>query len=120
MALDRADFGGSLADAIGDFQQDAPALARRHVRPRPLVERLAGGGDGAVDILGAGLGDAGERLAGRRVVTIEGLATRGVDHLSADQQFVVVELRLSDHTSPSLPPAGGSPRGDVSIRSFYQ
>lgn len=38
-----------------------------HPRPGALVEGLAGGGDGAVDVLAVALGDARDDLAGAGV-----------------------------------------------------
>src|SRR3954462_5876982 len=45
---------------------DVGALCGRHARPRAGVERLARGGDGAVDVGGGGVGDLGDDLFGRR------------------------------------------------------
>ena len=53
-------------DAGGDGGDHVGALGRAHLRPGAVVERLAGGGDGAVDVGGGGLGDLGDDLFGVR------------------------------------------------------
>ena len=52
-----------LADELGEPQQDLLARGRRLVAPAPVIEGPAGGGDSAVDVLGAPLGDPRDRRA---------------------------------------------------------
>ena len=68
------DLGQSLAQERRDLVHDARPLQRRHARPRSLVERLARGGDGAIDVLDARLGHAPYWLVRRRADGVERLA----------------------------------------------
>ena len=52
-----------LADELGEPQQDLLARRRRLVAPAPVIEGPPGGGDSAVDVLGAPLGDPRDRRA---------------------------------------------------------
>ena len=52
-----------LADELGEPQEDFLARGRRLVAPTPVIEGPPGSGDGAVDVLGAPLGDPRDRRA---------------------------------------------------------
>ena len=88
--VERLELGELLAvglDQLGERVHEPGALRRRDLAQRAL-ERRAGGGDGAVDVLGAGLGDGADRLAGRRVDRLEGAPVGGLGALAADQEGV--------------------------------
>eukprot|EP00966_Prymnesium_polylepis_P089543 2073085-Prymnesium_polylepis.1 len=82
-------------EEVGELVEDASALAPRHPRPRPVVERLPRRGDRQVDVALAGLGDRANRLLGARVDVLEGLAVDGVDKLAVDDQFRRLRRRRS-------------------------
>ncbi len=88
--VERLDLGELVAvclDQLGERVDHPGALGGRELSHRP-VERGAGGLGGAADVVGAGVGDLADRLAGRRVDRLEGAAVGGVDPLAADQQPV--------------------------------
>ncbi len=74
-----------LLDQIGQLQHHLLAVERPEAAPRTFLERAARGGDRAIDIGRARLGNVREPLAGGRVESIEHLAAgsrwRGVSHL---------------------------------------
>ena len=74
--LEHRELARPLLDDPGDAEQVLAALARRHRRPHLLV-RPAGGGDGAVDVGRAGLGDLGQHLLGGGVDRLEGAPVDG-------------------------------------------
>ena len=78
---------GVLQDEVADPPDDAAPLGRGHPAPRPLLERLARGPDSPVDVLGAALGDPGERLPGGGVGRLERLARRRIGPLPVDEQL---------------------------------
>ncbi len=80
-----------LFDQVGELVHKAAALARIHLLPRALVERLARGFGGLVNVGLVTLGDVGDHLAGGRVEGLEGLAALGVKPLAVDEH-----LRLTD------------------------
>ena len=75
-------------DEVGQAVHQPGALGRRGGAPRSR-ERGAGGLHGAVDVLGAGLGDGGDRATGRRIEGLERGAAGGGDELAVDQQPVL-------------------------------
>ncbi len=60
-----------VAHELGGPGQDRAPLGGGHVRPRPVVDGLAGGGHGPVDVGVLGLGGATDQLAGRGGVDVE-------------------------------------------------
>src|SRR4029077_10124793 len=56
-----------LLDQIAEAPDDAPALVRRHLRPRALVEGLAGRGHRQIDVPLVPLADRPDRLLVGRV-----------------------------------------------------
>jgi len=66
-ALELRELLGVLEDQVADAPDDPAALGRRDGAPGALVERLPGGPDGPVDVLGIALGHVRQRLAGGRV-----------------------------------------------------
>ena len=83
-------------DAGGERGDDVGALGRGHLRPRAVVERLAGGGDGAVDVGVGGLGDLGDDLFGVGRDHVELVGARRLDPVAADEELVLVHLFSSD------------------------
>jgi hypothetical protein len=72
-------------DGVGDLVQDPGAFARLHLRPRAVDERLAGSGDGEVDVFLLAGGGGGVVGVGDRVQDVEGLAAHGVNELAVDE-----------------------------------
>ena len=66
-------------DGVGELQEHAGAFFRRRVEP-DLVVGLLRRGHGAVDVLGVGDGDLGDRFPGGRVDVVTGLAVAGSTH----------------------------------------
>jgi hypothetical protein len=75
-----------LLDRVGDAQQDPGALGRRRRAPRVL--RGMGGVQRELDVSRAGVGDLGERLAGRRGQVVAVLPGGGSDPRTADEVLV--------------------------------
>jgi hypothetical protein len=73
-------------DELGEFEEDLGALAGTEVAPAPVLERLARRRDRGVDVLDPAFRDLGERLPGRRVDHLEGLAGHRFDPLAADHE----------------------------------
>jgi hypothetical protein len=73
-------------DRVGERQHRARPLGRGDAAPAAVLERLARGTDGAVDVLRAGLRNLGDDAAGGRVERLEGAAVGGVEPVAADQQ----------------------------------
>ena len=73
-------------ERVGELQQHLGALTGR--RLQPLGQRLLRGLDGAVDVLCRCARHLGDRVAGRRVEHLHGLAAGGVDPLAADEVLV--------------------------------
>ena len=78
---------GVVVDHVGELQQQLHPILRRLVGP--LGERLAGGLDGALDVLRARPRHLGDHLARRRVEDLHRLAGRRVDPLAADEVLVL-------------------------------
>src|SRR5581483_8805696 len=78
---------GVLLDQVGDPEEEPLPIVRAPADPRPVVERAAGGADGALDVLGVALRNAGQHLAGRRVRRLERFPRGGVDPLPVDQHL---------------------------------
>src|SRR5207247_1602016 len=67
-----------------------------HLRPRTVHERLAGGGDGEVDVFLLPGGRGGVVRVGDGVQYIEGLAADGVNELAVDEVLDVGGQVLRD------------------------
>ena len=78
---------GVVVDHVGELEQQLHPVLRRLVAP--LGIRLAGGLDGALDVLGARARDLGDHLAGGRIEDLHRLARRRVDPLAADEVLVL-------------------------------
>ncbi|CAB4942372.1 unannotated protein [freshwater metagenome] len=76
-----------LHDEVAEAVDDPAALGRRHRLPG-AVERLAGGADGAVDVLLLAVGDGGQDLARAGVDGLERRAVGGVDVLAVDDELL--------------------------------
>jgi hypothetical protein len=61
-------------------------LAARRIVAAPGFEALLGGGQGAVQVGDAGMGDRADRLSGGRVHHRNGLAAGGLDPFVGDQK----------------------------------
>src|SRR3989442_191348 len=72
----------AVADDIRQLEQDPPAILRGRVLPRPLVERRARGFDRLVDVGGARVRHAANRLAGRRIDDVERFGRRRRDEFA--------------------------------------
>ena len=68
--LELGELGAVGLDQLGE-RVDQPGALRRRDLAQGALECAAGRGDGALDVLGAGLGDGDDRLAGRRVDGLE-------------------------------------------------
>ncbi|MCY1415980.1 hypothetical protein D9M71_314790 [compost metagenome] len=75
---------------FGELEQHRLALARRHARPGAVVEGIARGAHGGVDLDLAAGGDVGQQAVGRRVDGSEGSAVGG-GHAAATDQGAVDE-----------------------------
>ena len=80
----RQQFGVALHQ-VGEFPQQVLPLPRPGAGPGRIVERLAGGEHGTVDILGCGPWHHAQHFAGGRVVQGHGLAVGGLDPVTADK-----------------------------------
>jgi hypothetical protein len=85
--LEHGQFAGPLLHQPGQPVQVLPPVASREVGPGAVVGG-AGGGDGAVDVLGTGGHDLGQDLLGGRVDGLERRAVDRVDQLTVDEQTV--------------------------------
>ena len=115
----RADGAGALAHQAGGLAHDLAAVGGRHVAPG--LEALLRGLQGLVQVGLAGMGDAADFLAGRRVVDGKRAAVGGVQPLAGDEQLGVgvghgdscgarVEASLYSVANPDGPPPSGRPR----------
>src|SRR5262249_793537 len=89
-AVERLQFGQFLRvllDEVGEDEHEAPGVGGVHLRPGAALEGLAGGLDGAIDVLGGAFAHLGDDLAGGGVVGVEGLALDGVNELVVDEEF---------------------------------
>ena len=85
--LEHGELAGAFLQDARDAVEILPALARRHLRPDPVV-RAARGLHRAVDVGLAGLADLGEHLFGRGADRLERTAVDRVDELAVDEQAV--------------------------------
>src|SRR5690606_9297171 len=120
-ALDEGQLVGALADAVGDLLEDAAALVGGHAGPRSFVERLAGGLDGGLDILDAGLRDGGEGGVVGGVDDGEGLAGGGGAVLPGKEEVAglggdvghgtgISGVKRRSGDTPDIVPGGGGSR----------
>jgi hypothetical protein len=77
-------------DEIRQLEHQGAALLRRHLAPGTL-HRGVGGAHGAVDILGAGARDLGDRFLGRGIDGREIRTGTGGDPFVVDEEFVFHE-----------------------------
>ncbi len=85
--FEHGQFAGFFLNEPGDAVEIFRAFATGHFPP-DFGLRAAGGGDGAVNILGVGEGDIGEFLLGSRVDRGEGFAGCGRGELAVDEKIV--------------------------------
>ncbi len=83
---------GALLQDLDGAAEHRGALLRRHVRPRALVEGLAGGSAGGVDVGLGGQRHLADQFAGGRRVHLDDLGGRRLDPLAADEQLVPLGL----------------------------
>jgi hypothetical protein len=72
--LHRGEGLGVLRQQVRHAVQQPAPLDAVEPAPLPRLQRGPAGGDGAVDVVRAGLGDVGDGLLGGRVENLEGLA----------------------------------------------
>jgi len=84
--LQDGEFAAALLDDPRDTEQVLGALGAG--QRRPLLEGLAGGRDGTVDVRLARPGDLGQDLLGGRGDRLEDLAVGGLRELAVDEQAV--------------------------------
>src|SRR4029077_3529189 len=70
------------ADFFGETEEDAASLLRRSAGPGALFEGGFGGGDGAVDVVGVGVGDLGDDFFRGGIVDGESFCRFAVDPFS--------------------------------------
>ena len=87
-----------LVDEITQLPDQATALRRGHVRPRPALKGPAGGLNGTVDIFLVALRRMGDHLGGGRVDDVEHLSRGGVDPLPIDQELAPLFYKACDRT----------------------
>ena len=75
-------------DQVGQLAHEPAAVAGVHPAPGTLVERLARGLDGPIDVGGVALGDFGDDLLGGRIDRGEGLARALSRHWPSMSIFV--------------------------------
>src|ERR1700761_2236059 len=85
---DLSQVAGPLAQPVGDGPHVLGPLAVRQGGPRAVVERVAGGADGAGDVVGLGLGHLEEDLLVGGVDDLDGALGRGLYPLAADEEAV--------------------------------
>ncbi|MCY1357316.1 hypothetical protein D9M69_438050 [compost metagenome] len=78
---------GVALHQVGQAPQQVLPLAGAHAAPGRIVEGLAGGLHGAVDVLNGGGGDFAEDFASGRVAEAHGVAAGGVLPFCADQHL---------------------------------
>ncbi len=86
--LEFGEFVEVLFEQVAELPDEAAALGGLHAGPGAVVEGVAGGADGAVDVFRLGLGNVGHDLAGGGIVDGEGLAGGGEDEASVDEHAV--------------------------------
>src|SRR5437870_8162170 len=69
---------GPLLEHVTDLPQDLRPFRRRQLTPRAAIEGPAGGGNGAVDVLGTALSYASQDLASGGVARFKSLAAGGL------------------------------------------
>ncbi len=79
------ELGPVCLQQIGQRVHEPGPFRRRDLSHR-TVERGAGGGDGAVDVVGAGVGEGDDRLAGGGIDALERAAVGGLNGFAPDQQ----------------------------------
>ena len=76
------------ADFFGEAEEDAAAFLRGGGRPWAFFEGGFGGGYGAVDVVGAGVGDLGDDFFGGGIVDGEGLRGLARDPFAVDVHLI--------------------------------
>ena len=79
---------------VGEPEQDASALLRRGGCPRAVFESGFGGGDGAVHVVGGGVGNLRDDFFGRGIVDREGLRRLAGDPFAVDEHLVGLYVGL--------------------------
>ena len=93
-AFEFGERGQVLPDFVGKAEQNAASLLRGRGRPWAFFERGLRRGDGAVDVVGRGVGDLGDHFFGRGIVYREGLRGLARDPFAIDEHLVSLELRF--------------------------
>jgi ParB family chromosome partitioning protein len=87
-------------DGARDGGQDGAPLLGAHGGPGPVVEGLAGGGDGRVHVADGPLRHPAEQLLGRRVDHVDRPRPPGRDPVTADEERVVDDGLSHGYRSP--------------------
>ena len=94
-AFEFGERGQVLANFVGEAEENAAALLRGGGRPRAFFECSFGGGDGAVHIVGAGVGNLRDHFFGRGIVDGEGLRGFARDPFAVDEHLVGLDFGLN-------------------------
>jgi hypothetical protein len=81
-------FGLAAHQLVSHCAKKCAALRSRHSRPRPLVEGLARGGDGAVHVGCHALGNSTDNGLAVRADQLDRVVTARFDPLAADEKLV--------------------------------
>ena len=87
---------GALVEDVADAPEQTLALVGLHARPRAVVECLARGADGAVDVGGVAAGDRCQRASVGGIDGFEGLTGCGGDPLTSDQHRSIGRDEIPD------------------------
>jgi hypothetical protein len=84
-----------LANFVGEAEKDATSLLRGCRRPWALFESGLGGGDGAVHVVGRGVGNLRDHFFGRGIVNRESLRRLARDPFSVDEHLISLDFGLN-------------------------
>ena len=93
-AFEFGERGQILTNFVGEAEQNAAALLRRRGRPRAFFESGLGGGDGAVHVVGRGVGDLRDHFFRRGIVDGEGLRGLARDPFAVDKHLISLHVGL--------------------------
>ena len=94
-AFEFGERGQVLPDFVGKAEQNAASLLRGRGRPWAFFESGLGRGDGAIDVVGRGVGHLGDHFLGRGIVDREGLRGLARDPFAIDEHLVGLDFRLN-------------------------
>jgi hypothetical protein len=103
--LELGELGRAFAHDPGEREEDAPAILRRRVFPRPGVERLARRADRAIDVVAAPVWHPRDDRLRRGIDYVERRRRRGGNEFAVD----VMRVRFHVAQGPSLDSRFGAP-----------